>query len=267
MENEDIAATPETAVPTEAVTPEVVQDTQDVAQEGTGGTEESQGEKLSRNQRRKAQADRLRQEAEQAKAALEASQARVRQLEQMAQGEAINEADFATFEDYQAALSARAAMKMMDDRAKQEAMREAQSHEQRMQQLTAAQQEEVNQQWVAQAQDAAARYADFEQVVGNPRLNITPQVADMIKDMDQGADVAYQLGLNPELANQISSMPPLQAAMHLGSIQARLARPAPRTVTTAPDPINPVKATGTASKAPAKMTMAEYRAAREAGKL
>jgi hypothetical protein len=55
--------------------------------------------------------------------------------------------------------------------------------------------------------------------------------------------------------------------MQLGRISAGLQRPQPKTVSTAPAPINPVKPGGTAAKRVDDMNYDEYAAARRAGKV
>lgn len=81
---------------------------------------------------------------------------------------------------------------------------------------------------------------DYDSVVRNPRLSITSQMAEAIKDSDDGPALAYHLGKNPEIAEKIAQLPPIAAARELGKIEARLAhereQAKPEKVSKAPPP-------------------------------
>jgi hypothetical protein len=51
---------------------------------------------------------------------------------------------------------------------------------------------------------------------------ISSEVADMVKELDNGPEVAYYLGKNPDLAEKISALSERSAAIELGKIEARL---------------------------------------------
>ena len=267
---EETGVAPETEATEEAVVTEEIQEKQEEPE--TPETEEQQGEESeeskpkSRHQRRKEQMERLHHEADEWKAKFDASQAKLKRLEEVAQGAAApQESDYGSFEEYQAALSAHHAMQMMDKRQKDEAEHEAQAYQREMQRVEQAQQQEMAQEWAAQVDDARTRYADYDSVAF--RAPISQEVAKIVASMDSGADVAYHLGLNPVEAQQISSMSPVNAAIALGRLEARLSGPKPRTTTQAPDPVTPVRAKATPAVNPEKMSMAEYKAARAAGKI
>lgn len=118
-----------------------------------------------------------------------------------------------------------------------------------------------------QAAEAKSRYTDFDQVMQvAARADVVSEpVAEMILLSDRPADLAYYLGARPELARRISALPPVHAAREIGRIEAILSVPASKTETKAPDPINPVRGSGTPSKDPGKMTAGEYRKWRESG--
>jgi hypothetical protein len=118
-----------------------------------------------------------------------------------------------------------------------------------------------------QRAEAKKSYADFDDVIAVASRSdvVAPHIAEMVIESDQAADVAYYLGKNPALARQISQMAPLEAARELGRIEARVTRPKPRTETTAPDPIAPVRGKASAGKDPDKMTPQEWRTWRESG--
>lgn len=132
---------------------------------------------------------------------------------------------------------------------------------QQQQQIQA--QHEARIRYRTQAEMARDKYEDFDQVVNNPNLPITEHMAQAIAESDQGADVAYHLGKNPQEAQRIAGLSPLAAARELGRIEAALTAPTPKKVTTAPKPPPSVgQRSGGSQKAPKDMSYEEYRAYR-----
>lgn len=107
------------------------------------------------------------------------------------------------------------------------------------------------------------RYPDFEAVIQQAARETSPALSWMIMESDVAHDLAYHIGKNPALARTLSAMHPVEAARHLGKIEAALAAPKP--VTSAPAPITPNKGTASPAKDPAKMTADEYNAWRSSG--
>jgi len=90
---------------------------------------------------------------------------------------------------------------------------------------------------------ARDKYDDFEQVAYNPNLPITDVMAKAIQAADNGPDVIYHLGANPDLARSISRLDPVLQAREIGKIEASLlATPLVKKTSTAPAPISPVSA-------------------------
>ena len=152
--------------------------------------------------------------------------------------------------------------------ARYEARREVLTlQQQQVQQRT---QQEVEGNWQRQRSTAQTKYPDFNEVVTNPMFQQSETVATLIKQSEQGADVAYFLGTNLGECNRINALPPLMAAMALGQIADRLAsRPAavaPRVVSMAPEPVSTVTGNVSLNGAfdPETATMEEYRAHRQA---
>ena len=95
---------------------------------------------------------------------------------------------------------------------------------------------------------ARDRYDDFEQVAYNQSLPITTVMAQTIQASDVGPDVAYYLGSNPREADRISRLSPYLQAKEIGKIEAKLAdNPPVKKTTSAPPPLKPVTARGTAN--------------------
>lgn len=114
---------------------------------------------------------------------------------------------------------------------------------------------------------ARERYQDYDAVTRNPNVRITDQMASVILDSDLGPEMAYHLGRNPAEAAQIAALPALAQAAALGKLEAKLSAPKP-TPKQPPAPVSPVGGNASGgSLDPAKMSMAEYVAARSAGKI
>ena len=265
-------ATPEAVQSDESQTPEVVDSTKGQVNDQPGEGEQPEQEEVSkskaRRERRKAELAQLRQSAEEAEAKAAEQEKRLQAIQDAANSQRPpDESQFTDYNDYLIAQAAYQSMAALDKRQIQEIEREREQQQQQIE-ATKQQQEAVTREaWGEQVADAKARYADFDQVVmNNPTLPINETMAQVIQASDKGADVAYHLGTNPQVAAQISQMAPLDAARAIGALEAQLSLPKPRTNTTAPEPIAPVSPKASAgSKDPDKMTMAEYKAWR-AGK-
>lgn len=230
------------------------------------GEDAEKSEAAKRREREKALKERLRKEAEEAKAA--ADQAEQRRLKVIQAGESSKpplETEFSDYADYVAAKAVwRAKQETIQSQA-QDLEAEAEANRRKVEQFTQQEQALIDQQWAAQAKEAAARYADFEQVAFT--APISDDVAALIKQSDRGADVAYYLGQNRALAMEISKLPVIEAARMIGRLEASLSTPSPRVTPQTPEPISPVRGKSQAVPNPDKMSMAEYIAARKAGKL
>lgn len=102
---------------------------------------------------------------------------------------------------------------------------------------------------------------DYDSVVNNPSLPITPMMADVIRESDVGPEVAYHLGTNPQEAARIASLPHHRQAAELGKLEVRLSQPAPKAPTPPPPPPPPATVAGIAAglnKTPEEMSMSEF---------
>lgn len=134
-----------------------------------------------------------------------------------------------------------------------------------LQHLSQERQAEVVGMFTEACDDARSRYSDFDAVALNPRLPVSPAMQEAILQSDMAADVLYHLGKTPALARQLAGLSPIEVAMSIGRLEGTLAKPRPITQSKAPAPISPVKARGSVSKDPEKMTPDEYRAWRTGG--
>lgn len=258
----------ETEAPEEVESTEGQDDNQPADDDSEDKPEEKPEEKTKsqiRRERRKAEAERIRAESETLKTELDRANARLRRIDEAAQAtQPPKEEDFKDWEEYQAARYAHASIQALDGRQRKEVENEVSEHQSKLNETEQRRRNEVAQNWADQVADAKTRYADFATVFSDD-VPVTADGAEIIADSDMGADIAYWLGSNRTEAARIAKLPPLKQAVEIGRIEARLSLPRSKTVTTAPEPIAPVRGKATASKDPDKMSPAEYRKWREKG--
>lgn len=84
---------------------------------------------------------------------------------------------------------------------------------------------------------------DYHSVTRNPSLTLTQEMVDVVADAEKGPEVLYYLGKNPDIADRLSSMSPLNMAMEIGRIEAKLAStPKGSSVSKAPPPTPKIEA-------------------------
>jgi hypothetical protein len=229
--------------------------------------EEQVSPSKARRERRKAEAKRLKESEAQAKKDLAETQARLDRVQQVAQeSQPPKQEDYPNYDDFLAAKTAHSSMAALDARQKRELELEAERQTQVIQGISQQEIQEMARNWADQSEDARQKYTDFDKVIkAVPGSVFNERMARIITASDIGTDVAYHLGTNKEEAARIAQMSDLDAARHIGRLEARLSMPQVKTQTTAPDPVTPVKGKATATKDPDKMTMDEYRAWRSGG--
>ena len=125
-------------------------------------------------------------------------------------------------------------------------------------------------------------HEDYNTVVFDKDLVLTQGMVETIIHSDIAEEILYYLGKNPDISAAIGGMTALKAAKEIGRIEARLVEgekkeekleekkfdsPVPaKKLTQTPEPIEPVRSTGTTEKDPSQMTPKEYRAWRERNK-
>jgi hypothetical protein len=102
--------------------------------------------------------------------------------------------------------------------------------------------------WTSRLNAAAETYSDFEEkvVLGAQRNEwaCSPEMGEALRASEKGPDIAYQLATNPAEAARISRLSPALQYMELGKLEAKLAQPKPKTVTSAPEPTTQVRGSG-----------------------
>lgn len=126
--------------------------------------------------------------------------------------------------------------------------------------------EAIAEAWVTRVNEFKATAKDFDEVAYS--APISESTAMLIAEMDEGPELAYQLGKNHAEARRIDRLPERVKAIELGKIAARLSTPAPVRTTKAPEPIDPVGGRGgkTPSRTPEDLAsnMEAYAEARKA---
>jgi hypothetical protein len=105
-----------------------------------------------------------------------------------------------------------------------------------------------------------ANIEGFEDVVGNlvDTVLLPSQIVDAIQSDEKGPELVFYLGQHLDKADEIVRMPPVQAALELGKISAKLGNMKPTKKTTkAPSPPPTITGGGGISKEPADMSMDE----------
>lgn len=121
--------------------------------------------------------------------------------------------------------------------------------------------------WEKRLSDASAKHADFEDVVFDEKLPVSAAMAEAMQESDIGPDIAYWLGKNRAEAQRIAGLSAIAQAREIGRIEARIAdeKPAPKPVSKAPAPIEPVGKGKTVEKdISSAKSMDEYVRLREA---
>ena len=228
--------------------------------------EAKKSDAAKRREREKAHKARLQQEAADARAEAERAEARrMKIIEAGKQNAAPAEGDFADYADYVAAKAVWTAERRSDERMAGELASEAEAARAQAEAKAQAEQHIVRTHWNEQVAEARTRFADFDEVALSNEVPIADASVEIITQSDRGADLAYYLGQHRAEAAEIAKLSPTAQAYRLGLIEAKLDLPKPKTETTAPAPITPVKTAGApATKDPERMSYREFKAYREA---
>lgn len=138
------------------------------------------------------------------------------------------------FDDYEAYLEAKAAhvaeQRVQEAEEKRQAQLAEQAHQASVVEFQDARDELVNR--------GIDSFDDFEDVVFSDDLQISPLMAQAVVQADNGHEVMYHLGTNPDTAEKISRMNDYAQLIEIGRISAEVARP--KAPSQAPPPITPV---------------------------
>lgn len=166
--------------------------------------------------------------------------------------------DFDTPEQYQAAVAERDA-KIIEMAVERVTQQQTES-----QQQTAAQERTLK---FNQAVDKLAQtHPDAKAVIyGRDSATISQSMADTLLDLENSAEVAYELASKPEEAYRISQLHPDAQKIEIGRLSATVSLPKPKTLSKAPAPIDSKVGGGEPAKVdPDKLSIDEWMEKRRA---
>lgn len=150
---------------------------------------------------------------------------------------------FEDLEAYEAARDAYQAAMVQWELAK---VRRAE--EQKVQQEQQRKQAET---FAERVKEAEKQHPDFQDVAFSEDVPYSPAMARIVPELEQGAEVAYFFGKNPEEAARISRLSDVAAAIEIGKIVAKIAappeKPKPVAATKAPKPPAVITGAGVAT--------------------
>lgn len=91
---------------------------------------------------------------------------------------------------------------------------------------------------------------DFDEVAKSPEMlefyaRSAPHVAEAVMESEKGAEIAYYLGSNQDVAVEMARKSPVQVAIEIGKLEAKFSqKPKPRATSKAPKPISPTAGGG-----------------------
>lgn len=189
------------------------------AKKGTEpGVQKRFNEMTAKNSALKEDAAYWQGRAEAAEAKGKPDQAEVKTAEEPVAKKELDPDDFESHEDYTAAL-----VKQGVDEGL--AAKEKKDSEKATAKTETEKTEKAAQRTYEQGLKATEKYEDFGEVVtqDNPNLNLLPQnTAQMVLDSEFGADLAYQIGKDPELATRLSKMTKEQAYREIVKLELPL---------------------------------------------
>jgi len=130
--------------------------------------------------------------------------------------------------------------------------------------------------WNQRKAEAQKQHSDYDEVLAEADdVRLSPAHQRLFLESEHGPELAYALASDREALEKFAAMHPLAAARWLGKLEASLEpkaedAPKPETkVSSAPKPVRSVggRAGGSASLDLSKLSLADYRRARDAGKV
>lgn len=179
---------------------------------------------------------------------------RLAELEAVKQEQALKPPKQEDFPDYDDFIVERAKFRMQQE-MQQERQKQAEAEKQKLAQEQMA---KVAQTFTERVNEARKVYQDFDDIALGD-FPMSQAMYDTIAMHEKGPDLAYYLGSNPDEADRLASLPPLQASAELGALAVKLDRPKPKKVSTAPDLVTPVGSNNGADKPLTELSYEEYK--------
>lgn len=118
--------------------------------------------------------------------------------------------------------------------------------------------------WASKREAFMKDHPDFEDVAESEDVKISPVMTALILEADNGPELAYALGKNPEQSARIAQLTsPAKVALEMGKFAASIEAAKKPKVSKAPPPAKPLGSRADAGKkSPDEMSMDEYAAMR-----
>ena len=111
--------------------------------------------------------------------------------------------------------------------------------------------------WQSKLASARVDIPDFDAVMNSAELPVSPHVADLVMEHDQGAKVVHHLAVNPEELERINAMSPARAAFAIAEIAGKFK--APDASASSSEPVAVVKKVISEAPPPAARTVGSGR--------
>lgn len=111
-------------------------------------------------------------------------------------------------------------------------------------------QQQIADGWASQVAEARKTHADYDEVSFNEETPMSAPMMHAIVTSELGAEIAYELGKNPDEAERIAQLGSVAAIREIGKIEARIAGTKAATETDKEDKEEPPVATTRAPKPP-----------------
>lgn len=122
---------------------------------------------------------------------------------------------------------------------------------------------QLQQSWTEKVEKAREDMPDFDDVALSDDLQVSQPMAIAIQSEENGADILYHLGQNPDEAKRIAALPPARQFVEIGKLAASIVKKAE--VSKAPPPPRHIGSNARAAqKTPDEESMEEYAARRNA---
>lgn len=231
---------------------------QDTAGEDTA-SEQDEGKQAEKpKSRAQKRIDKITRQREEAKREAERLQRQVDELTKGKQGnsgEAPNESDYDTYDEYLTALDE------YDSNTDQQADDKTSKADDQDDQNTLTDSQKTAQGILREKiGEGIDKYENFEDVALSEDVAITGEMVEALADCDDPLKVMYHLGQNKELAATIAEKTPIQQAREIARLDltVKVTPPKPTKTTTAADPISPVHGSDAQQKAISDMSFKEY---------
>lgn len=231
---------------------------QDTTGEDTA-SEQDEGKQAEKpKSRAQKRIDKITRQREEAKREAERLQRQVDELTKGKQGnsgEAPNESDYDTYDEYLTALDE------YDSSSDQQADDNYSKADEQIDQDTLTDSQKTAQGILREKiGEGIDKYENFEDVALSEDVAITGEMVEALADCDDPLKVMYHLGQNKELAATIAEKTPIQQAREIARLDltVKVTPPKPTKTTTAADPISPVHGSDSQQKAVGDMSFKEY---------